>query len=292
MAISANPASTDKTASSDMLALYEHKIMPDKNFPIQMQRNHITKKGTYFYPHWHEYIEMHYIRSGSTTITCAQERYHTAAGDLLIANSNELHSGRLDDSFTDSLVLIFDYSLIAENFLDEYIIFKHYISGDAVIRHLFEDMFREDSWKEPGYRMVIKGKLYELLVYLYRNYAAEHLTLKENAARSRNLKRLNSVIRYIETHYSEPITIAGLAAQVNLSEYRFCHLFKEAMNQSPTNFVNEIRLKKARVLLKESDMPIARIAEHVGFNDFNNFGRQFRRLYGCAPSELRKANPS
>ena len=275
---------------SDMLALYEHKIMPDQDFPVQLLRNHVTKKGYYFTPHWHEYIEMHYVRSGSTVIHCGQKRFTPSAGELVVVNSNELHSGALESAFTDVYVLIFDYSFFAKNSLEDYVIFRHLIPRDEIIGQLFEDIFREDGWREPGYMMAIKGRLYELIVYLLRHYATRRLTSKENARRNRDLMRLNTVLKYIEKNFSQPITPNDLASLINLSEYRFCHLFKEVMNQSPAAYVNEIRLKRARRLLAESDMSVAEVAAYVGFNDYNNFGRQFRRLYGCSPSELRKKN--
>ena len=52
--------------------------------------------------------------------------------------------------------------------------------------------------------------------------------------------------------------------------------------------MNEIRLKKAAYLLKKTELTISEAAIAVGFQDFNHFGRQFRKLYGCSPSEFRK----
>ena len=273
---------------SDLLALYEHKIMPDQDFPVQLLQNHVTTKGYYFMPHWHEYIEMHYVRAGSTVISCGQERFAPSAGELVDDNSNELHSGALETASTDVYVLIFDYSFFAKNSLENYVIFRHLIPRNETITKLFEDIFREDAWREPGYRMAIKGRLYELIVFLLRNYATGHLTSRENARRNRNLMRLNTVLKYIEKNFSHPITPTELAGLINLSEYRFCHLFKEVMKQSPAAYVNEIRLKRAHHLLAESDMSVAEVASYVGFNVYNNFGRQFRRFYGCSPSVVRK----
>ncbi len=91
-------------------------------------------------------------------------------------------------------------------------------------------------------------------------------------------------MKYIEDNYSEPITNKELAAVIHVSEYRFCHLFKESLGQSPLSFINEVRLKKAFHLLEQKEMTIAEIAAAVGFQDYNNFGRLFRKYYGFAPS--------
>jgi AraC-like DNA-binding protein len=52
--------------------------------------------------------------------------------------------------------------------------------------------------------------------------------------------------------------------------------------------MNEIRMKKAMNLLKKKEGTVVEIADSVGFTDYNHFGRQFRRYYGCTPSEILK----
>lgn len=94
------------------------------------------------------------------------------------------------------------------------------------------------------------------------------------------------VLRYIQENYTEAIKIQTLAEMIHLSEYRFCHLFKESLGQSPLNYINEVRLKKAHHLLEQQDMTVAEVAAAVGFTDYNNFGRLFRKYYGYAPSYL------
>lgn len=71
-----------------------------------------------------------------------------------------------------------------------------------------------------------------------------------------------------------------------ISEDRFNHLFKESMGMSPLQYMNELRLKKAMSLLKKREYSIAEISGQVGFTDYNHFGRQFRKYYGCSPSEI------
>ena len=75
---------------------------------------------------------------------------------------------------------------------------------------------------------------------------------------------------------------------IHLSEGRFNHLFKEGMGISPLQYINEVRVKKAMNLLKRRENTVAEIADSVGFTDYNHFGRQFRRYYGCPPSEILK----
>jgi transcriptional regulator GlxA family with amidase domain len=149
-----------------------------------------------------------------------------------------------------------------------------------------EDICQEELKKQAGYKMAMRGKIFELITYLLRNYVVENLSEKENIKRMQNLNRLNMVLQYIQGNYSEPIMIQTLAELIHLSEYRFCHLFKESLGQSPLNYINEVRLKKAHHLLEQKEMTVSEVAITVGFTDYNNFGRLFRRYYGYAPSSV------
>jgi AraC-like DNA-binding protein len=132
----------------------------------------------------------------------------------------------------------------------------------------------------------MKGRIYELITYLLRNYVVENLSDKENLKRIQNLQRLNTVLQYIQDNYMDSIAIAQLAELIHLSEYRFCHLFKESVGQSPLSYINEVRLKKAYTLLEQKEMTISEVAAAAGFQDYNNFGRLFRKYYGYTPSHV------
>ena len=126
----------------------------------------------------------------------------------------------------------------------------------------------------------------ELIAHLVREYTVEFLTEKESDRRKKQLERLNMVIDYIQMNYTRQIGNRELAEIVHLSEDRFNHLFKESMGMAPLQYINEVRLKKAMNLLKKKEGTVTEVADSVGFGDYNHFGRQFRRYYGCAPSEV------
>ncbi len=101
-----------------------------------------------------------------------------------------------------------------------------------------------------------------------------------------NLSRLNKVLKYIQENYTDIISNKELADMMHVSEFRFCHLFKESVGKSPLNYINEVRLKKAYYLLEQKEMTVAQISSAVGFQDYNNFGRLFRKYYGYAPTRV------
>ena len=115
--------------------------------------------------------------------------------------------------------------------------------------------------------------------------SAASLTDSERQKRDKMLKRLNTVLAYMESNYTKPLTNRELAQLVHLSEGRFSHIFKESMGKSPLNYINEVRLKKAWNLLSQRGMSVSQTAAMVGFQDLNNFSRQFKRHFGYPPSQ-------
>lgn len=268
------------------LSLYEKKIIKDEEFPVQMFENHIQKPGTYCNTHWHEHFELHYVLKGQGVFYLNQKPLYVEEGSLVIINSNELHKGVSNSKNFNALVIIFEMDAFSKEIAGCNVIFKSLIEGDSIINEILMSIYKEENEKNLSYKLAMKGKLYELITYLLRNYVAVSLSDRENSSRIKNLSRLNTVLQYIQENYTEQITNKELAELIHLSEFRFCHMFKESMGQSPINYINEVRLKKAYHLLEQKEISVAEIASSVGFQDYNNFGRLFRKYYGYAPSKV------
>jgi len=88
---------------------------------------------------------------------------------------------------------------------------------------------------------------------------------------------------FIEAHLGEDFGLAELAANVGMSRYHFCRLFKQSTNLSPHQFVIRRRVERAQQLLKDHRLTMAEIATNLGFSDQSHFARVFRRLVGTTP---------
>ncbi|WP_300564167.1 AraC family transcriptional regulator [uncultured Acetatifactor sp.] len=270
------------------LEYYEQKIISDSEFPVQMFVNDVGKKVWYFNQHWHEHIELHYVLEGRTTLRLGQREIPAREGNLVVVNSNELHAGYCDGTHMRVLVIIFDMGDFYKELADKNVIFQSLVERDETIDAIMSAIQKEYSEQRIGYRLICKGELLHLIVHLAREYAAEVLTERESDSRKRRLERLNTVLDYIQSNYTKQISNRELADIIHLSEDRFNHLFKESMGMPPLQYMNEVRMKKAMNLLKRKEGTVVEIADSVGFTDYNHFGRQFRRYYGCAPSEILK----
>ena len=270
------------------LELYERKILSDPEFPVQLHINDLARKTWYFAPHWHEHIELHYMMEGKTLLNLNQREIRAEKGNLVVANSNEIHAGYCDGSHMAVMVVIFEMEAFSKELADKNVIFQSLIEKDEMIDGIMSSIYREYKGQEIGYHLICKGELLKLIAHLVREYTVEFLTERESDRRKKQLERLNLVLDYIQSNYTRQIGNRELADIIHLSEDRFNHLFKDSMGMAPLQYINEVRIKKAMNLLKKKEGTVAEIADSVGFGDYNHFGRQFRRYYGCAPSEILK----
>ena len=270
------------------LELYEKKVLSDEELPVQLAENRHTACGEIFRSHWHEHIEIHYVFEGGAMFHIDRECYEAQAGDLIIANRNELHAGYSTAVPYRASLLVFDPSDISRELGEQHLRFQSLIRGDATLRQMMGEIFDARAEEGMGYRALCRAKVTELLVYLCRHYAVESVPPKELVQRKRDLERLQPALDYIERNYAERISVAQLAQLLCLSPDRLGHLFRDGVGQAPLQYINEIRLRKAMNLLKTEEHTVTEVAQAVGFFDYNHFGRLFRRRYGCTPNQVRQ----
>jgi len=122
------------------------------------------------------------------------------------------------------------------------------------------------------------------LVNRYVTDARMRLNLLQISKREDRIKR---ACEFIEQRLNEPLRLSTVAAAVNLSPSRFAHLFRANAGMSFTRYVHAQRLNHAAALLAETGLPIATVAESVGFESQSHFNHLFRRYFGVAPHVYR-----
>ena len=85
--------------------------------------------------------------------------------------------------------------------------------------------------------------------------------------------------------------MAKVADVASMTRNAFCKYFKKRTNKTYVQFLNEIRVEQAcKLLLSQTDMNIAEIAEQCGFRNMSNFNRQFKSIKKMTPSQILKMN--
>jgi AraC-like DNA-binding protein len=100
--------------------------------------------------------------------------------------------------------------------------------------------------------------------------------------------RLERVMSYMNTHYTEPIRLSTLAERAAMSESQLQRLFKRCMRMTISDYLTQLRIGRACALLMEPDRPIGRIAEELGYAQASYFTRQFHATKGMTPLAFRR----
>lgn len=280
--------------------LYEKPYLPDAGLPFRISCYKCNLQNGIYKSHWHEHIELLYIVEGEALIGCNSNPIIAEVGDLVVVNSNELHSVESLSNHLTYYCIIADISLFQGGILDacnmkyitpitqNLILFKNKIKCDGNLYRNLKGIIDEQEGRELGYELAIKSYLYGLLVELIRNHVEKIFTSSEYLKRAKNLQRLNTIFKYIEDNSAQKITAELLAQLCYLSVYHFYHIFKETTGKSLSEYINIHRVNKAETLLKTTNMNITEVAMYTGFDDINYFSRLFKKHKGVSPSSLRK----
>lgn len=93
---------------------------------------------------------------------------------------------------------------------------------------------------------------------------------------------------YIRLHMSQNIKLEHLAEQVNLSPNYLSHIFKKETKLSVSQYIAQVRCRKAAEMLRHTNLTVQEISTHVGYLDNNYFVKVFKEQYGATPSQYRE----
>lgn len=159
------------------------------------------------------------------------------------------------------------------------------IGTSRTILSIFEKMEMEFNLNQPFSEYLCSSYILKIF-----SLAGRKKVYSENEMFLKNKSRINLVCRFMYDNHARNISIKDCAAQCNLSPGRFAHVFKETMGKTPLEYINEIRIAKAKELLSTLNYSISEIAELVGFPNQNYFSRTFKKQIGISPRKYSKSD--
>lgn len=99
---------------------------------------------------------------------------------------------------------------------------------------------------------------------------------------------IHAVVDYMYSHYAEEVSLDDLAVVSGYNKFYLCRLFKKHFNMSPQEYVIQLRIQRAKELLRDTEMPIQNIGNLTGIHDPNYFYRLFKSRSGVSPASYRK----
>ncbi|MCX7711890.1 MAG: AraC family transcriptional regulator [Clostridia bacterium] len=148
---------------------------------------------------------------------------------------------------------------------------------------LKEFMIEADN-RLPGAKAVLDAISIEICHCIIRNI------YRMDAKRDRITNRIeiDKVIEFLYSNISRRITLDEMAGIANMSASHFARLFREETGKPPIEYLNQIRIDRAKKLLLESDRTITQIAIECGFNSSSYLSSSFYKQLKISPSEFRK----
>jgi AraC-like DNA-binding protein len=158
-----------------------------------------------------------------------------------------------------------------------------------------ETLLRTGALDDKGFRALLEdldrsaeeARTVTELFVAYRRAVADLSSAAQRPARARQERHLRSAIEYIHQHYREPLGRTKVAKVAGFAPGYFSLLFKQRERKTFEEYVQTLRIERARQLLESTRIDAARIAELSGFATAQYFSRAFRRAMGVTPLEHR-----
>ena len=158
---------------------------------------------------------------------------------------------------------------------------------DPLILQLAVTLKAEIESGYPGGQMYGDSIANLFATHLLRHYCTTPATLRTYQGGLSDFQ-LKSAIDYIRSHLDAQLSLENIAAELNLSHYYFCALFKQSMGISPWQYVIRQRVERAKELLKNRELSISEVAFSCGFSSQSHLNKHFRSATGIAPGTYRR----
>ncbi len=271
-------------------------------FPVAAYFDDLDETG--FAWHWHDELEAFVVAEGTALVMGGSERRILHAGQAFFANAGTLHAGKNVSARTCMLHSVVFHPRLVGGGMDS-VFWQKYVGpliGDRCITSLYFDGSEpwhaeaidaiERAWhsmveEEAGYEFHVRSALSDLVLCLGENRSIEGRAPSEREARES--ERVKDMLRYIQGHYGEPMTVARIADAASVSETECLRCFRAVIGRPPMQYVRQFRLQHAADQLVDGEERVADIGMRCGFPDASYFVSCFKKEYGMTPGQYRAA---
>lgn len=251
--------------------------------------------------HWHEDLQFIYVLDGVIEVWTLDNSVQIQAGEAIFINKDVVHFvGEIENCHYNSFLfppyfLAFYAGSPAKDFVDSVIMndrlsLVHFVPAVGWQKEMIiilQQLVQLEKDETVFYVYEVLVKLSSLWLIMRKN-----MILPQEQKESVIHLRMQKILRFIEEHFPEDITLSDLSASADISKSECSRCFKISLNTTPYKYLVEYRLSKAAELLRETDEPVGNIAAAVGFHQMSYFGKCFKEKTGYSPKTYREMENS
>ena len=266
--------------STCSLRLYDNKMVAEKVYSS--------------YWHIHSEIEMILILAGTKIVYINDDEIQLNPGDIIFINSNIPH--KTVTPIGSSCVLMQFKTTSQNDCTSDYTwlnnvasitniphkVFKKDTKINSTLADCIQKIRTEYANKEKSYDFFIKSYIYEIIAILFRNDVLTNYDKWQQ-----RISPLIKVLKYVDEHYTEHISLSEISGVLNFHNAYFCKFFKNIMGISFVEYLNLVRLNNAKKLMKNTSKNITEISVEVGFSSVSYFIKTFKKYNHCSPNKYK-----
>lgn len=243
-----------------------------KNLDIIYMRHNIDTVANTITPSNIRYYELTILFKGELCYYADKTAIPLKSGDAVFLRPGTMRAREHRPEKAD--YISFNFTCDREIDLPERI--EHAVNNDVVLITALYDSISQGPFLDN------KEKVEYLLYCLI-------LIMEERTSGSRYSRLTVEIIKYIRANFSKKITLADIGQTTFFSPIYCDTVFKRETGRSIIDYLIEMRITEAKsLLMNASFIPLATVAERVGFGDYNYFSRVFKKRTGYTPGEYRK----
>lgn len=236
-------------------------------------------------------LELFYVMEGRGRYLVGKREYAVQAGDLVICNANILHGeAPFQDYSMQSYCCVLTgihipkmppNTLMGPNCNPV----LRLVANQQAVEHTLMALHALNNQSVSNEHVcdILANAFFEIV---YREFL-DSKSLYDTAVQKTE-ELIRNITEYLDEHFVEDVSLQRLGENFHMSHYHLAHIFKKGTGVSPIKYVMQRRIGEAQNLLMNSDMPIGKIGEVLGFGEHCHLSAMFKKYVGVTPSQYRK----
>ncbi len=259
--------------------------------------------------HSHDFFEINIVVKGSGYHILENKSIYTSLGQIFVLPPQLKHgyksSGDLDvyhillssafmEKYRDEIKSLPNYTTFFD--IEPYIRDKYNLQNIYTISTknlntlipILNNLITLQTLDLKSKNLAIEHYALTILHLIFNFYEADYDLAKRNNSGTSYIPDIIKCLEMLQVRFAEKWTLDSLAKYCNMSRSTMLRQFKYTCNCSPKEYINKLRIRNAKKLLKTTTYSITRIAQDCGFFDSTHFSQSFKKHTGYLPLEYRK----